>query len=292
MDWSNERYVRLYTRDTKTWCLLGWEGQVLLPLIFRKVDRSGVLDDVHGADDLLVLLQNGMPIEVVRVGLGRLLERGVVEFSAIGLVIPNFMEAQEASQTDAQRAREYRARRRDTARTQTSRIVTESEKSITNRDDCVTAHHSPSQSVTPPLPSVPSVPSVPDPPLGPPTGDKTTEPTSGSKGKGKRSPTVRRQLSDDWQPREVERRLAVELGVDCDDQAQRFRDWHRANAKPLADPDAAFRNWLRKAADGERRLFPTAPRDARAQTAADRQFERVQRLEAEERANREGKADA
>ena len=47
MDFPNERYVRLYTRETTTWRLLGWEGQALLPQVLRLVDRSGVLDLAH-----------------------------------------------------------------------------------------------------------------------------------------------------------------------------------------------------------------------------------------------------
>jgi hypothetical protein len=50
MDWENERYVRVYTRDTIDWVALGWEAQSLFLLLIRKVDRSGVLEiGKHGA---------------------------------------------------------------------------------------------------------------------------------------------------------------------------------------------------------------------------------------------------
>ena len=53
MDWSNERYVRVYTRDTTTWKILSWEARALLQFLIRKVDRSGVVDTGrHGARGL------------------------------------------------------------------------------------------------------------------------------------------------------------------------------------------------------------------------------------------------
>ena len=43
MDWSDERYVRVYTRDTPDWQCLSFLAQGLFCLILRKVDRAGVL---------------------------------------------------------------------------------------------------------------------------------------------------------------------------------------------------------------------------------------------------------
>jgi len=155
MDWPNERYVRLYTRDTKTWCLLGWEGQCLLALLFRKADRAGLIDDVHDAADVLVLLRNGMPSEVVESGLSALVKYNVIELSEPGLLIPNFLEAQETPQTDKQRSREYRAKRRDRSRhapsravTPTTEPVTKRDAAVTKRDETVTPRHVPSRAVT------------------------------------------------------------------------------------------------------------------------------------------------
>jgi hypothetical protein len=112
VDWSNERYVRWYVRDTKTWMLLGWEGQCVLGLILRKVDRSGVLDGALTGDDLVVMFANGMPPEVAQTGLDRLVKREVVKLVTDGLVVTNFILAQESAQSDALRAREARERRR------------------------------------------------------------------------------------------------------------------------------------------------------------------------------------
>jgi len=115
MDWSDERYVRLYTRDTATWKLIRWEGQTVLMHLLRKVDRAGVFEfGPESAEEALVAM-TGLPLEIVATGLRRLLDRGSVIQTEGALVLPKFIEAQEANQTDAQRQREYRARRRDLA---------------------------------------------------------------------------------------------------------------------------------------------------------------------------------
>ena len=44
MRWDDERYVRLYTRDTTDWLALSWQAQGLFVLILRKVNRAGVID--------------------------------------------------------------------------------------------------------------------------------------------------------------------------------------------------------------------------------------------------------
>lgn len=115
MRWADERYVRLYTRDTVGWKMLPWQGRALLPLILRKVDRAGILElGEDGVEGLSALLD--MPMDVVQPGLEALLKRGVLTQSGVRLVVPNFLEAQEATSSGAQRQREHRAKARDLAR--------------------------------------------------------------------------------------------------------------------------------------------------------------------------------
>lgn len=161
MDYSNERYVRIYTRDTMTWKLLGWEGQAVLCLLARKFDRSGLLEGVNDGEDVAVMLDGGFPVDVAERGLEKLLRRdkktgeSVLVLTERGLYWPKFMDAQETPKSDAQRQRELREKRKSEA---ASRIVTETEESVTNRDKTsrpVTERHSLSQPVTPNLP-VPS----------------------------------------------------------------------------------------------------------------------------------------
>lgn len=153
MDWANERYVRIYTRDTADLLAIGWEGRAVLWEVLRKCDRAGVLDgDPDTLPDML-----RMPREITEAGLPRLLKRGVVEEGEIDgspcFVVVNFLDAQEAKQSDCQRKRESRARRRERARLPEN--VTARDSKVTERDQNVTGSHTPSQSVTPCL-AVPS----------------------------------------------------------------------------------------------------------------------------------------
>jgi hypothetical protein len=92
-----------------------WQSRALLPLILRKVDRAGLIElGRHGVAGLAAL--TGIPADVALPGLEGLIACGAIEQNGTTIVVPNFLEAQEVRQSDAQRAREYRARRRDDAR--------------------------------------------------------------------------------------------------------------------------------------------------------------------------------
>jgi hypothetical protein len=114
LNFEDEHYVRVYTRDTKTWLRWGWEGQTVFMFVMRKLDKSGVLDDIEEpvAD---VALMTGLPREVVAVGLPRILESGALEQHGKALVAPKYIDAQSAKRSDKQRAKESRERRRNTA---------------------------------------------------------------------------------------------------------------------------------------------------------------------------------
>jgi hypothetical protein len=111
MDWANERYVRLYVRDTTTWKLLPWQSRLLLPAIMRKLDRSGIIDIGDDGDEGLAAVVE-VPLEFLQAGLPELLRRRVFQLVRGKLVMPNFLEAQEAKQSDAQRKRESREKQR------------------------------------------------------------------------------------------------------------------------------------------------------------------------------------
>jgi hypothetical protein len=114
LDFADESYVRLFTRDTKTWLRLGFEGQAVLMFVLRKLDRAGVLDGMDDPESDLALVA-GIPLDLVKIGLPRLLERGVLQLSSNRLIMPNFLEAQNCRQSDRLRKQESRTRRRDDA---------------------------------------------------------------------------------------------------------------------------------------------------------------------------------
>lgn len=143
MDWENERYVRVYVRDSADDMILTWEARALWHELLRKFDRSGVLDmGKHGLRALAALVR--MPVDVVTDAAAQLEADGRIEINAeTGRVVaPNFIEAQEAKQSDKLRQAESRARRREV-----SRNVTECHDS----SQPVTTGHTVSQPVTPSL---------------------------------------------------------------------------------------------------------------------------------------------
>lgn len=60
-------------------------------------------------------------------------------------------------------------------------------------------------------------------------------------------PARKHRLPADWQPREQERQSAQDKGLDCDAEAEHFRDFHAAKGEPHLDWHAAFRTWLKNA---------------------------------------------
>jgi uncharacterized phage protein (TIGR02220 family) len=197
MDWSNERYVRVYTRDSEDLLVMSWEARALLWELHRKCDRAGVIETRMGARGLSAVTR--IPADVVARALPELLDGdgAPLVVHPKGYLLRNFIEAQETPQSDAHRARESRARRRDEYLDSTI---------VTNRDAIVTSGHAPSHGVTSShtaslLPSVPSDPCLPSKPTEippyPPSGG-----THGS-GKGKR----KNRLG----PTELERSAAIEV---------------------------------------------------------------------------------
>jgi len=146
VNWSDERYVRLFTRDTVTWLRWSFETRAVFCLLLRKVDRSGVLET--GRDDKAEALALTLmaPIEACRKALSELMACGTVAASDTSLVIPRFIEAQECRMSDKARQKESREKR--------------AVAKLENHDDAchtpshaVTAGHTVSQLVTPAVPS-------------------------------------------------------------------------------------------------------------------------------------------
>jgi hypothetical protein len=178
MHFADERYVRLYTRDTTTWKRLEHEGRCMTTLLLRKADRSGLLEigDMPPAE--AASLHTDSPVEFAAKGIAKMLELGVVEHREHCLVFPKYIEANETPKTDAARQRESRERRRDSAKSKSreSQNVTESHE----LSHGVTPSHTESRAVTPSVPSVPSEPSKPPVPSEPSENARRREDPSSS----------------------------------------------------------------------------------------------------------------
>lgn len=154
MRWSDERYVRVYTRDTGEWLALGWEAQALFLFLLRKADRAGLLKTGKLYARALAGLA-AMPLDVVARSLPLLLEDGCLRQVEGGFVIPNYIAAQETRSTDRQRKADQRERdvdmvmasgfagSKEAAKTlaQMSRAVTSQTTPVTNRDHDADSGH-------------------------------------------------------------------------------------------------------------------------------------------------------
>jgi hypothetical protein len=112
MDWSRERYVRLYVRDSGTWVLLSWQARCVLPLLMRKLDRAGRLAiPTSTKPEVVIQKLLDVPMRVVRPALEELAAAGIVELTVSGLVMPNFPEAQDCIAPSTERVRKHRDRK-------------------------------------------------------------------------------------------------------------------------------------------------------------------------------------
>ena len=126
MDWTNERWVKLYTRDTADWLAISWQAQGLFCLILRKVDRAGRMDlGRHGARGLAAHCGGASSWPSIEPVLEELLRDGWVALEGSALTIPNFVASQEAVASSAQRKRNERERV----------AVTKRDEAVTNRDE-------------------------------------------------------------------------------------------------------------------------------------------------------------
>lgn len=115
MNWGDEHYVKLYTRDTPTWKALPWQARALWPLLMRKLDGAGLMECGElgrGAVGLMV----EMPEDVCSVGLDGLERHGIIVWHDNTLEAPKFLDAQEARKSDVLRKREERQKAKDRAR--------------------------------------------------------------------------------------------------------------------------------------------------------------------------------
>lgn len=112
MNFADEEYVRLYTRDTPTWLMLGWQGQTLLCLALRKFDKAGVFEFGRRGPVPALCASTGLPREVVEAGLEAILGEEVWQQTDRALMWPQYVEAQNCRRSDRLRKRDERRRAR------------------------------------------------------------------------------------------------------------------------------------------------------------------------------------
>lgn len=149
MLWEEERYVRLYKRDTPDWLALSFDAQGLLCLLLRKVDPSGRLElGRHGTKAVAVVLnQVALWDTKIKPALDELLKDGCVRIDGESLLFPNYFAAQEARASD--RLRKQMQREREAMSQPRHATSSPRDGGDTKRDSSVTNGHTTSHGVTP-----------------------------------------------------------------------------------------------------------------------------------------------
>lgn len=125
---------------------MSWQARAIWKEILSKCDRAGLISlDGHGIRGLAGLIR--IPCDVVEEHFQQLIDDGRVKISDEYLIIPNFIEAQEATQSDRQRAAESRARRREKAIL--GEVLSQNETNCHKTNAGVTSGHNLSHDVTP-----------------------------------------------------------------------------------------------------------------------------------------------
>lgn len=78
----------------------------------------------------------------------------------------------------------------------------------------------------------------------PPEGNREQGKGTGSRKGSARGAKVMRQIPADWVPKEAHREIAIEYGLDPDEQVTKFRNHFEAKGARYKDWDHTFRNWL------------------------------------------------
>ncbi|MBP6849894.1 MAG: hypothetical protein KA201_39405 [Kofleriaceae bacterium] len=148
LDWSNERYVRLY-RPSVDHRALCWQARAIWPLLLQEADGAGVLGARKGVAALARAID--VPVEVAEAGIADLLDDGCLMAMPGGYVIRNYVDAQTAIMSDSSRkARQREVDRAVEALTAAAAMTSQASSQFghaTSRD--VTDGHGASRDVTP-----------------------------------------------------------------------------------------------------------------------------------------------
>ena len=140
MRWPDERYVRVYTRDTSEWVALSWEARSIFLMMLRVSDRAGIIPLGRKSLGGLAIMMH-VPGDVLERAVMELAEDGCISCDGFRILIRNFINAQEVPISDAQRKRDQRER--DHARS----LLSSGEKLVLS--PVVPAGHEVTQPVTP-----------------------------------------------------------------------------------------------------------------------------------------------
>jgi hypothetical protein len=142
LEWDQERWVKVYVRDSGDFAMLSWDAKALLLMLWRKADPLGVVRSA--ARCLPAFLGHRENAAQIEQGLADLEAIGAVEVRPDSLRLLEFVDAQSAVLCDRVRQAARRDRKAVSGNTLESQNVTESH--AMSRD--VTHGHAASRDVT------------------------------------------------------------------------------------------------------------------------------------------------
>ena len=142
LEWDQERWVKVYVRDSGDFAMLSWDAKALLLMLWRKADPLGVVRSA--ARCLPAFLGHRENATQIAQGLADLEAIGAVEVRPDSLRLLEFVDAQSAVLSDRVRQAAHRERKAVSGNTIESQNVTESH--AMSRD--VTHGHAASRDVT------------------------------------------------------------------------------------------------------------------------------------------------
>lgn len=283
MDWSNEDYVRVYTRDTADDLELSWQAMALFHAMLRKFDRSGLIAVRNGWSSVARIVR--IPEDVV-VAAGRELEAdGRVRRTKHGMFAPNFTEAQTARKSDKARQKESRDRRRSEAAeaaetAEPDQVAQTQLQPLDTPEACHTESHV-GHDVSHGVTLCSALPPAADPLLR--VAEREVAPALPYSPRAKRKRRCR--IPDDWGPREVEQLQAKAAGFEPAAIAAAFKRHFRASGKTYLNWDETFAAWIEREIEFRSRTGGRAP--TRPGTLFEAAMEAAERADARERAGGE-----
>lgn len=261
MHFADESYVRKYPRKTLTSRLLRWEGRAVLDAMLGEFDRAGVFE-LAGDPAECIATVTEIPIEIVRLGLERLIATRTWVVSSAAIVWPTYVEAQTCGRSDRARQRSSREQRAAKAANGVASRngPDDPEPETAPPSQPVTAGHNPSRIVTPSL-AIPSRSSLPE------------RAPAGARDGGKPKPKTERRwprFPAGWRWSDATTAAAAELGLAAGDLQAHVDYWTvRPFAVPPSDLDGELRRSLAGIAErkrGKTGAQPGAPPDSYAWT--------------------------
>lgn len=112
MRWEDELWVKQYRRDPPELLTVSLLARGIWHILWKEVDRGGRLDlGKMGRRTLAAILR--APSSELETPINELVDAGCIEFTDQELLIPVYLEAQAAKQSNSARCRKYRQQRND-----------------------------------------------------------------------------------------------------------------------------------------------------------------------------------